>query len=298
MTEVTCKLGNGQKSYLRYENDTIEINTEKGFLSKTRIPYANFTIQDIDSIKFEKEEKNNISTYKLVMNYHEKEEVVFISGEQLIDLKNEIVEAHEEYIKKIETAKSNYYHIREKNLTNIILNLDFCSTLFKILETSNGHIEWNTIHDHFDQLELIYNDINLMGDSKIYNISLDKLRNLIDNRLLPEIFNEIYELLETLFRTSIQMSENKIDFFNEEYHRLFIVILFRSWDHKLSKITMIEPIDPVALYRDTELLSVELRENIKDNITSSEYWKVINYIYYWIESLENLPFKEDYINKK
>ena len=231
------------------------------------------------------------------MSYHEKEEAVFISGDQLIDLKNEIVEAHEEYIRKIETAKSNYYHIREKNLTNIILNLDFCSTLFKILETSNGHIEWNTIHNHFDQLELIYKDINLMGDSKIYNISLDKLRNLIDNRLLPEIFNEIYELLETLFRTSIQMSENKIDFFNEQYHRLFIVILFRIWDHKLSKITLNEPLERKALDNHIDTLRQYLLiENIEINFTSSECWKVIKYLHYCIERLKNVQFKKYYLN--
>ena len=119
------------------------------------------------------------------------------------------------------------------------------------------------------------------------------MEELIDKRHVPEFVSESYELLETLFRTSIQLSENEGRYFNVKYHRLFSSTLFRIWDKKLSKITTTEPLGSELLHNEINQLSQELnKEEIEISSPSLEQDEVINYLHYCIERLEFTPFKE------
>jgi hypothetical protein len=290
MTEVPGKLANNQTAYIKFENGAIEIEVEKGLFSKKRTPHTKIMIKDINSIELIEEE--NKIFYRLILNYGERNEVQFLSKtDQLIEFKEEISGAHNRYNERVEEASRRFYNIRKNNLGIIRLNLEFCDTLLDITQSLDSKVDWEKIYIKFNQLKLIQRDYDQLEDLKLHKISLEHLSYLLEKRYVEEFLNEVYELLDTIYRASVQASKNEIEYFYEKYHHIFINILFKAWDQKISKTTGINPLDPKSIEKDVFFLFEKIKsEKCKASMPSFDYYQIIIQLYYYIECLEKIQF--------
>ncbi len=290
MTEVSGKLANNQKAYIKFENDAIEVEVEKGLFSKRRKPHSKIMINDINSIELIEEE--NKIFYRFILNYGEKNKVQFLSNtDQLIGFKEEISEAHKKYKERVEEASRSFYNIRNSNLAIIRLNLEFCDILFDINQSLNGSVEWDKIYLKFNQLKLIQRDYDQLGDLKLHKISLEHLSYLFEKRYVEEFLNEAYELLDIIYRASVQASKNEVKYFDVKYYHIFQRILFKLWDKKLSIITGIDPLNYKSIETEvTSLVDKVKSEKCGVQMPSLDYNKIINHLYYYIECLEKVDY--------
>jgi hypothetical protein len=292
MPEVVGKLINGQTAYLEF-NNYVKVITERGLFSKTREDYVSIYLPEISLIEMERGYKPYEKSYRLKIKYQENELLFFTSNEKILEVKDEITEAYNNYLEKIEEEKRNFYKIRKNHLAQISLNLELCDKLFKILLKLNGPVNWSGIEEDFKQFVMIYHDIEFIKEPQVHNITIKNMGQYIEFRHIEELFNEIFGLLDTIYRGNLQTSLNKVKYFNERYHKIFFSIIFMVWDHNLSKLTGLKPIDKSNIERELISLSDRIGLELKEVRRPSrfEYIDIINYLNYNIQCLEKVEFE-------
>lgn len=294
MPEVAGKLQNRRTAYLSFHNNTIKVEAERGLFSKQREKYATIVIPEINSIELETGRQPYPKYYNLSLSFGEEQKLDFYTlDEKILEVKEKITETHKTYTEKMERALRCIHRTRANHLTSIILNLDFCYTLFKILIGLDGPVNWNSVREDYKQLVSIHEDLNLLEEPKLHKISLETLGHSIERRLVEELVNETYDILDTVYRGAVQASQSKVEYFNENYHLSFISILYRAWEKKLSTASGLQCLDEKIIEREISSLVDELASEI-DGIhepNSFEHTKMMKYLHYYIQCLEKVQVK-------
>ena len=240
MLEVKGKLPRGASGILRLQDEQITINELRGLISKREVNLKTININEIKQISTETGNKPFPNLHRVVLNYMdldiEREESFFAQDKIVLeDITKTVLDDIE--IRRLEREKKreDFFRTRALHLTQIMLNLELVDRVCQMLIELHGPVDWSSVNEHKDQFLKINDERSIMEGVEIEHVNTHELASFIKKRYTPEIKQEAYNILQTIYKESTEVKVTP-EWLKTEYYNLFIKTEMLIWDMTMSEL--------------------------------------------------------------
>jgi hypothetical protein len=211
MTKVKAKLENRGKGILEFAEGTLRFYVERGRLKKKSEVVREIPLIDIENATLSRTELS--ITWKGVADIFivEKEETANAIFEEVDSALKKQKESHEKEKMPAQIPNDLIDTIQIPNdlIDTIKVSLETTDSLFDILMSLNGRVDWNRLENSLKRTE---ENIKLLPIQKTGTrvIDLAKLESAIRNNRLEEISKEVYDNLKSLKGQINELASNNV----------------------------------------------------------------------------------------